>query len=341
MEIQRLKSEVEEAADRIAGYIRETPLERSTRFSNTTRADVLFKLENLQYTGSFKVRGATNKMLSLPQAELKSGIIAASSGNHGLAVARTAALLGAPCTVLVPEDASHTKVQAIREYRADVVFAGTDAAVTEGQARQRALDYGLTYVSPYNDPEIVAGQGTIAAEMLDQARRSGERPVGPVGLVDPVDVADVPDAVFVPVGGGGMISGIAGYLRATFGESVKVYGCQPENSAVMYESVEAGNVLELSSKPTLSDGTAGGVEPGAVTFDLCREHVHEWVLVSEEEIKQAIRTFMDAHHMMIEGAAGVSVAALLKSREKLEGLAVAVVVCGANISLGDLSGVIG
>lgn len=325
VEAEQLRSEVEQAARRIEGYVRQTPLEPSVRFSAASGSEVFFKLENLQHTGSFKVRGAANKLLSLSPGRLSAGVFAASSGNHGLAVARTADLLGAPCTVFVPEDASQTKVEAIREYGAEVVYGGDDAAVTEDRARRTALREGTSYVSPYNDPEVVAGQGTIAAEMLSQVENSGY---------------PSPEAVFVPVGGAGMISGVAAYLKAAMGKEVKIYGCQPENSAVMYESVNAGRILDLASRPTLSDGTAGGVEPGAITFDLCREYVDEWVLVTEDEIKQAIKYFMDAHHMMIEGAAGVSIAALLKSGTGLQGATAAAVVCGANISLDTLGRVL-
>ena len=259
-----------------------------------------FKLENLQHTGSFKVRGAANKLLSLPPEERTKGVVAASSGNHGLAVAYTARRLGASCTVFVPEGASTTKVRAMREYGAEVIFHGDDAALSEARAREWSEEEGLAYISPYSDPEVIAGQGTLAAELVGQS-----------------DGIDAIDAVFVPVGGGGMISGVAGYLKGVLGEGVRVYGCQPENSAVMYESVRAGRVLDLPSEATLSDGTAGGLEPQSITFEPCQTLVDEWVLVSEGEIAEAMNLFMDAHHYTIEGAAGVSVASFLKTQDKL------------------------
>jgi threonine dehydratase len=317
MHIQRA---VDEAAQRIASHVRETPVERSLRFRRLTGCDVSFKLENLQHTGSFKVRGATNKLLSLAPEERDRGIVAASSGNHGLAVAWAARKLGVPCTVFVPEGASETKVAAMREHGADVRFHGDDTALSEARAREWAGENGLAYVSPYNDRWVVAGQGTVALELF--------------GQVDGVDT------VFVPVGGGGLVSGIAGYLKGVLGERVRVYGCQPENSAVMYESVKAGRVLDLPSKPTLSDGTAGGLEPGSITFEFCREYVDDWVLVSEEEIAEAMNLFMDAHHVMIEGAAGVSLAAFLKRQGEVRGRKAAVIVCGGNISLKTLKAVL-
>jgi threonine dehydratase len=315
-----LNEKISEAERRIRPHVRETPVERSVRFGRMTGCDVSFKLENLQHTGSFKARGATNKLLSLAPERREKGVVAASSGNHGLAVAWATSKLGVPCTVFVPEGASPAKVAAMREYGAEVRHHGTDAAVAEARARGRAEEDGLAYVSPYNDPEVVAGQGTIATELVKQS--------------------DGIDAVFVPVGGGGLISGVAGYLKGALGQGVHVYGCQPENSAVMYESVRAGRVLDLPSGPTLSDGTAGGLEPGTITFEPCRRYVDDWVLVSETEIREAMNLFMDAHHVMIEGAAGVSIAAFLKRRDELRGANVAVVVCGANIALGTLKDIL-
>lgn len=277
------------------------------------------KLENFQHTGSFKVRGALNKLGSLSPEERERGVVAASSGNHGAAVAFGSNALGMESTVFVPEDASPTKVAAIRRLGAEVRFHGTDAAVAEAHARESALRSGQVYLSPYNDPRVIGGQGTVAAEILRQLGRV--------------------DDVFVPVGGGGLVSGIAGYLKAT-GSGARVTGCQPENSAVMAGSVRRGRIVDTESRPTLSDGTAGGVEPGARTFGLCRELVDGWVLVSEEGIRAAMRLFMETHHMMIEGAAGVAVAAFLESAERLRGKNVVLVVCGANIDLETLRGVL-
>lgn len=320
MELETLGGMVAKAELRVKAHVRETPVEHSARFRRMTGSKVSFKLENLQHTGSFKVRGALNKVLSLTDEERDKGVVAASSGNHGLAVAWATAKLGTGCTVFVPEGASETKVTSMREYGAEVRFHGNDAAVSEAQAREAANEAGLVYISPYNDPEVISGQGTIAVELARQLDRL--------------------DAVFVPVGGGGLVSGIAGYLKGVMGNRVRVYGCQPENSAVMHESVRAGRVLDLSSEPTLSDGTAGGLEPGTITFGPCRDWVDEWVLVSEDEIAEAMNLFMDAHHLMIEGAAGVSVAAFLKRQDELRNCRVAVVVCGANISLATLKGVL-
>lgn len=314
-----IEKEVLRAAQRIQGHVRQTRLEYSPHFSKLVGGNVYFKLENLQVTGSFKARGAMNKLLSLSPEERPLGAVAASSGNHGAAVSYGLNRLDMAGTVFVPETASPTKVSAIRSYGADVAFHGNDSGVTEIFARQYAAEKGMVYVSPYNDPLVVAGQGTIGLEIAQE-------------------LAQV-DAVFVSLGGGGLISGIAGYLK-TVQPAVRMIACSPDHSKVMTESVAAGEILELESLPTLSDGTAGGVEPGAITFDLCSQLLDEFPLISEAEIAAAMRQFMETHHMLIEGAAGVAIASLLKMKEALQGKTAVVVVCGANISLETLKSVL-
>jgi threonine dehydratase len=306
-----LKREISAAEQRIRPYVRETPVDESAALGQATGARVLLKMEHLQLTGSFKLRGAMNRLLSLTSDEKGKGIVTASSGNHGAAVAYGLKALSCPGVIFVPENASPAKVANIRAYGAEVRTHATDSGVTEIFARRHAEETGRVYVSPYNDPLVVAGQGTIGAELARQADRI--------------------DALFVALGGGGLISGIAGYLKES-GRPVEVVACSPENSAVMHHSAAAGRILEMESKPTLSDGTAGAVEPGAITLDLCRRLVDRYVLVSESEIRDAMRLIMDRHHTLIEGAAGVAVAGLLKERDRFAGRNVVVVLCGANIS---------
>ncbi|MFN8475181.1 MAG: threonine/serine dehydratase [Anaerolineae bacterium] len=303
--------EVTLAEGRIRPYVRETPVELSLPLSEMGHGRVFLKLENIQHTGSFKLRGAVNKLLTLSPAQRAGGVVTASSGNHGAAVAYALNRLGARGVIVVPEIASPAKVAMIRRYGAEVIFHGDDSVVSEMYARQLALERGLPYISPYNDPDIVAGQGTIGLELARQ--------------VTPID------AVFVTVGGGGLISGIAGTLKAVY-PGVQVIGCLPQNSPVMAESVRVGHIVEMESLPTLSDGSAGGIEPNAITFDLCRELVDDYVLVSESEIADAIRLIVDSHHTLIEGAAGVAVAGYMRRCEDFPGGNVVVVLCGANIS---------
>lgn len=299
------------AAERIRSHIRETPMEYSPHFSTLTGANVWLKLENMQITGSFKLRGACNKLLSLSRDEAAVGCVAASSGNHGAAVAYAMSKLGINGVVFVPETASSAKVDAIRRAGARVEHFGTDGLDTEEHARQYAIDNAMTYLSPYNDAEVIAGQATCGVEIAKQ--------------VDNVD------ALFVAVGGGGLIAGAAGFLRS-MQPSMQVIGCQPAASAVMAASAKAGRLLDMPSEPTLSDGTAGGIEAGAITFDLCQQLVDDYVLVSEEEIAEAMREFIDAHHMLLEGAAGVALAALKQIGERYRGRDIVVIICGANIS---------
>jgi threonine dehydratase len=311
---------VHEAEARIRLYIRETPLDYSLALSHMTGADVFLKLENLQHTGSFKVRGALNKLLALTSEQRAPGVVAASSGNHGAALAFGLRTLGAQGIVFAPEHASPTKVDAIRRYGADVQFHGTDGVVTEIYARQYAEERGMTYISPYNDPQVIVGQGTIGVELARQQ-------------------ADI-DAVFVSIGGGGLISGIAGYLKTSAAMRPTIIGCSPANDAAMIASIRAGAIIEAPALPTISDGTAGGLEPGAITFDLCRALVDDYVLVTEEEIRSAMRLFMETSHMLLEGAAGVALAAFLKQQQAFVGKRVVIVICGANISLDVLRGVV-
>ena len=309
----------ERAAARIAGLVRETPLDYSPAFSAATGADVWFKLENLQHTGSFKLRGAANRLMTLTPEERAAGCVTASSGNHGAAVAYAMQKLNIAGVIFVPEQTSSVKVDAIRSYGGDVRFFGTDGLDTELHARDYAGQNSMFYVSPYNDAEVMAGQGSCGVEIAAQ-------------------LPDV-DEVFIAIGGGGLISGVGSVLRR-HSKSVRIIGCQPSASAVMAHSVEAGEILELPSAPTLSDGTAGGIEPGAITFDLCKELVDDYVLIDEPEIAAAMRTFMDSQHQLIEGAAAVAIAAMLANAADLKGHKVVILVCGANISRESLLSVI-
>jgi threonine dehydratase len=313
--IMDIAQEVIAAENRIRPHIRETILDYSPYYSKLAGANVYFKLENLQHTGSFKVRGALNKVLSLTPAERQRGVVTASTGNHGAATAYSLGRFNAGGIVFVPRDAAPGKIQAIERFGATVRFYGHDGAVTEAHARQYARDHGMTYISPYNDPQVIGGQGTIAVELLKQL--------------------DHIDTVFVALGGGGLISGIAGYLKSMHSD-VRIIGCSPANSQVMIASVKAGHILDLPSLSTLSDGTAGGIEPDAITFDLCRDLVDDYEVVTEDEIKASLRQYIQVHHILIEGSAAVAVAACVKHRNRLAGRNVVVVLCGANISLATL-----
>lgn len=316
-----LLNEILKAENRIRPFIRETFLEFSPHFSELIEGHVLFKLDNQQHTGSFKIRGAMNRVRALTPAENKRGVVTASSGNHGAAVAKSLTLFDTPGIVYVPEQTSEAKIENMQQYGVEVRFAGDDGVIAEATARQHAADNNLTFISPYNDLLVAAGQGTCGVEIARQL--SGESV----------------DEVYIAVGGGGLISGVGCYLKSVWPD-VKIIGCQPENSKVMADSIAAGEILDLPSFPTLSDGTAGGIEPGSITFEFVQQYVDEFVTVSEEEIEEAMIHFMSVHHHMIEGAAGVAIAALLKRQAQLKGKSAVVLICGGNISMETLAQVL-
>lgn len=314
-----LKKDILKAEERVRGYIRETPLDYSIALSKLTGTHVYLKCENLQYTGAFKVRGAFNKLLSLDVTQRERGVVTASSGNHGAAIAYGLNKLSIPGLVFVPENVSSTKADNIKNYKIPLKFYATDLLQTEEHARDYAKAHNMVYASPYNDLQVVAGQGTIAIEIVKQ--------------LESVDV------ILVPVGGGGLISGIAAYTKAVSPKTL-VIGCLPENSPVMAESIKAGKIIEMETLPTLSDATAGGIETDAMTFDLCKQFVDDYMLVSEKEIKEAIIAMMKTQHFLIEGASGVALAALIKNAQQFQNKKVVVLLSGANISLETLKSVI-
>jgi len=307
-----LREDILNASDRLSDHVINTPFERSIFLSDISGVDVWLKLENLQHTGSFKFRGAMNKMLTLSQTDRKRGIYCASTGNHGAAVAFTCKKLNVPCIVYVPENSSETKLANMKSFGAEIRVYGKDCMDGEIKARQVAKETGGIYLSPYNDSQVVAGQGTIGVEIEKQC--------------------DELDAVIISVGGGGLISGIGGYLKSVW-PSIKVIACSPENHAVMIRSLEAGEIIKIDPVQTISDGTAGGVEEQSITFDFCQEFVDDMVLLSEDEIKEGIIQMIEKERMLVEGAAGTSVAALLKMKNNLKGKRVGVIICGRNISL--------
>ena len=314
-----VQNEVLQAEQRIRPYIRETPLEVALHLSRLTQGAVFLKCENLQITGSFKLRGAANKLLSLTDGEKERGITTASSGNHGTAVAFLLQTLNVPGTIFLPQNASPTKIETLKLHGADIQLIGSDCVQAETAAKNQASQNGRVYVSPYNDAKIIGGQGTVATELFRQAEHI--------------------DAVLVPVGGGGLIAGIGGYLKAMH-PGIEIIGCQPENSAVMFESIRAGKILDIPSKPTLSDGTAGGIEQGAVTFAICQSVVDDFILVSEEEIRHALRLVIEKHHMLIEGAAALSVAGFIKGKERFKERDVVLVLSGVKLGVDQLKSVL-
>jgi threonine dehydratase len=313
-----LQQEVVLAAGRLRPHLQPTPLLRSASLSRECGTDVFLKLENLQPTGSFKVRGALNRLLCLSPQERSRGVVAASSGNHGLGLAYAGRLVGAAVEVFVPETTPQEKRAAIAATGAKVVVHGADCVDTEARARAVAAASNRVYVSPYNDLLVAAGQGTIAVELAAQGQKV--------------------TAVYVALGGGGLVSGIAAHLRAVQPE-VEVIAVSPEASPAMAECVAQGRIVDVPCGPTLSDSTAGGVEPGAITFELCRDLVHRHLRIGEQAISRTLVRLLAEDHLLAEGAAALAVAGLLADGQRRQG-SLAVVLCGANLPLSILRAVL-
>ena len=317
-EISNPADAVVAASERLAAYSLGTPLLPARCLAPHAH----FKCENLQRTGSFKIRGALNKLLLLRPEERERGVVTSSTGNHGLAVAEALRLTSGRGTVVVSGLSSPYKIDRLTKAGLEVVVSKGDPMAAELEARALADREGRVYVSPYNDADVLAGQGTVAVEILEQR-------------------ADI-EAVFVAVGGGGLVGGMSAYLKSVRPD-VLVVGCWPEHATAMYESVRAGRLVEVPDEPTLSDATAGNIEPGAITLQYCRDFVDELVLVSEADIALAMRDVMLTDHHVVEGAAGVAVAGWRKftaSRPRLADHESAVVLCGGNVSAATLNSVL-
>jgi threonine dehydratase len=295
-----------------AGAVYRTPLEVSPWLSAVSGAQVSLKLECYQPTGSFKVRGGMTALSQLSAEAKSSGVISATAGNHGLGLAFPAQRLGVHTMLVLPETASPAKITALRPFPVELLVHGATFDDAEKEARRLADERSMTYVSAYNDFWVMAGQATIAPELVEDEPE--------------LDVA------IVPAGGGSLLGGIAAWLK-TIRPSVRVIGVQAEASPALARSLAAGRLVEVAVLPTLADGISGNVEPGSITWPLVQELVDEVVLVSEDEIADAIRQSYDALRLSVEGSAAVGVAALLNGRsDGLSGKRVCVVITGRNIA---------
>lgn len=310
-----VKNEVLQAENRIRNYIRETYLDYSPALSLLSGGKVFLKLENLQITGSFKARGSLNKVLSLSEEERNKGIITASTGNHGLGVANALTQTNAKGTIYLPKNVAKVKADAIKSFNVPIEFYGADSFEAETKARQVSVETEKIYISPYNDEKVIGGQGTIGVELLRQ-------------------LPDL-DCVLVAVGGGGLIGGIAGYAKE-INPKIKVIGCLPENAPVMYECLKAGKIIDVTEAPTLSDGTAGGIDKDSITFEICRKYIDDFILVNETEIADGMRFVIENHRQIVEGSAGVTIAAFKKESEKFADKNTALIMCGGNVSFEKL-----
>jgi len=301
--------EIYQAKKNIEGWAIRTPLIESKYLGDLTGGRVWMKLENQQVTGSFKIRGAVNKILSLSDEEKGRGVVTASSGNHAQGLGYAAQKLGIDATIIVPENTPQVKIEAISSYGVDLRVEGGEYMDSELLAKKMEREEGKVFVSPYNDPELIAGQGTIGLEMLE------DEP----GL----------DVVIVPVGGGGLISGIGTIWKNA--SEAKIIGVQSKASPVMCESIKAGRILDMHLEESYAEGLHGGIEKGSVTFDICKSLVDEFILVEEESILDAISCLLHKHHMVVEGAGAIGVSALLENPGRFKDENIGVVISGGNL----------
>ena len=305
-------ADVETARKRMAGVAHHTPMSPSSTFSERTGADVWLKLENLQRTGSFKVRGAYNKIASLTERERERGVVAASAGNHAQGVALAARLAGIPATIVMPERASLAKAEAVKGYGAELILQGRDYNEAEAAALAIAKERGMTFVHAFNDPMVIAGQGVVALEVLD-------------------DLPDV-DTLVVGVGGGGIVAGMAIAAKARR-PGVRIVGVEPTGAAKLPESLRKGRVEPLASVATIADGLATR-RVGDLPFEAIRAHVDEVVQVDDDDIAMAILLLLERAKTVVEGAGAVGLAALLGGRFRVRpGEKVAIVLSGGNIDV--------
>ena len=300
---------IKDAHKRIRHFIRKTPLIRSEVFSEFCSGNVYLKLENLQLTNSFKIRGALNRMALLSAEEKDRGVITASSGNHAQGVALAAKHLNISTKIVVPVNVSKIKLNKIKQYDVTIIQEGKFDEI-ETKAKDLSKREHMPYISPYNDLEVIAGQGTVGLEIFEE-------------------IANV-NSIIVPIGGGGLISGIA-LVAKTLDPNVEVIGVQTKGASTMYESWKVGKIVPFEEFSTIAEGLLGGLDPEAITLDLIKKYVDKIVLVKEESIKKAIKILWEKEGQIVEGASATVVAYLLEEKEKFARKNVVAVISGGNI----------
>lgn len=304
----------------ISKTVYRTPLIESHWLSKLSQSKIYLKLECLQITGSFKIRGATNKILSLKKDEKERGVIAVSSGNHGRAVAFIAREFDIPAVICISETVPMNKVSAIKDLGAEVLILGKTYDEATEAALQVQVERGLTMIHPFDDPYVIAGQGTIGLELLE------EQPAI--------------DTVIVPLSGGGLLGGIALGLKSINPE-IQTIGVSMDKGAAMIESLKVGKVVEIIEEPSLADALIGGLGPeNRYTFNIIQKYVDQTVLVTEAEIAAGMTFALEKEHLVVEGGGAVGIAALLAGKVDNLGKKVAVVISGSNVSLSGLMEVV-
>lgn len=304
--------DIEQACETIAGVARVTPMETSQFLAEVLGSPVHLKCENLQRTGAYKVRGAYNRLVALTPEQRAAGVVAASAGNHAQGVALAARELGIPATIFTPVGVALPKLQATRHYGAEVVLRGHSVEEALSAAKDFANRTGAVFIPPFDHPAVIAGQGTLGLEILDQ----------------------VPDAdtVVVPIGGGGVIAGIALAVKGMaerLGRTIRVVGVQAENAAAYPSSIEAGEPVTVTTKPTIADGIAVA-RPGDLNFPIIRDLVDDIVTVSDDDVARALLVLLERAKLVVEPAGAVGVAAIMSGAVRDTGRTV-VLLSGGNI----------
>jgi threonine dehydratase len=310
--------DIRRAHDLILPSIVQTPFELSETLSALTGLQLYLKFENQQFTASFKERGALHRLLGLSRAERERGVIAMSAGNHAQALAYHGRRLGIPTTIVMPRTTPNSKVEQTRAHGAEVILHGSQFDETRAFTQELARDRDLTLIHPYDDPEVIAGQGTLALEILGTGTRI--------------------DTLFVPIGGGGLISGVAVAAKATH-PSTQIIGVQSERYPAAHHAFHGLDPSEVPNQDTVADGIAVK-SPGILTMDLIRRYVDDIVLVSEDDIEQAIFVLAEIEKTVVEGAGAAGVAAAMRHKARFQGQNVGTILCGGNIDMMTLSSVL-
>ncbi len=303
-------TDINEATERIKPYVHRTPVLQSSWFNDQTGAELFFKCENFQKVGAFKFRGACNAIKKLPKHDGKKGIVTHSSGNHAQAVALAAKLNGYKATIVMPKNAPKVKVEAVKGYEAEIVFCESTIDAREETAQNIIRETGATFIHPYNHPDVIAGQGTSAKELLEEIPEL--------------------DAIFTPVGGGGLMSGTLLSAKA-INSKIKVFGVEPELADDALRSMKSGKVEPVLRTDTIADGLRTSL--GELTFEIIQSHIDNIVTVSEASIIRDMRNVWERMKIIIEPSSAVPVAAIMDNKVQVEGLKVGIILTGGNVDL--------
>ncbi|TVQ04882.1 MAG: threonine/serine dehydratase [Balneolaceae bacterium] len=304
---------INQAAERIKPFAHRTPVLTSAWFNRETGGEIFFKCENFQKVGAFKFRGACNAIMKLPKREGEKGIVTHSSGNHAQAVALASKLAGYKATIVMPENAPKVKVNAVRGYGADIVFCESTIESREESAEKIILKTGATFIHPYNHPDVIAGQGTCALELL----------------------AEVPDldVILAPVGGGGLMSGTL-IAAKSINPNIKVFGVEPEFADDAWRSLNSGRIEQVLRTDSIADGLRTSL--GSITFEIIQKHIDGIVTVSESSIIRDMRNIWERMKIIIEPSCSVPVSALIDGKLDVRGKKIGVILTGGNVDLDHL-----